>query len=201
MRTHRAAASAIMVCALVAPSYGMGAAPMAVIYETDAETGSGIAHLERVPASPKALRGLIAMYALQAGGDCDHHDELGLRCTLTTALGLGSQCSDAQLKLVASTFPDAIPIMNWSRMGSGGKAIAACYEAPDTASVQLTWTLIRMSVRGETVRISANASRLDQADCSFDVRFESVYRVHGEVAEQLSSRVTPKDWTGRCPSH
>ena len=137
---------------------------------------------------------------LQAGGDCDHREELGLRCTLTTALGLGPQCSDAQLKLVASTFADATPIMNWSRMGPGERAVAACYEAPDTASVQLTWTLIRMSMHGDTVRILTSASRLDHVDCSFDVHFDSVYRVHDEAAEQLSSRVAPKAWTGRCPS-
>lgn len=85
-------------------------------------------------------------------------------------------------------------------MGPGGKPVAACYEAPDTASVQLSWTAIQVSVDGNIIRIVAIAARMDHPDCGFDVRFESVYRVRGIVAEQISNQVTPSDWTKKCPT-
>jgi hypothetical protein len=170
------------------------------VYEARGDVDNGVAYIERLPKSPQALRGLIAMYAYQAGGACDHHDELGLRCTLTTALGLGPQCSKAHLDLVRATFPTGIPIMDWSKMGPRGKPVAVCYEAPDTASVQLSWTAIQVTLDGNSIRIVATAARMDHPDCGFDVRFESVYRVRGKVAEQISNHVTPSDWTKQCPT-
>lgn len=57
-----------------------------MVYEARGDVDNGVAYIERLPKSPQALRGLIAMYAFQAGSACDHHDERRLRCTLTTAL-------------------------------------------------------------------------------------------------------------------
>ena len=140
------------------------------------------------------------MDAFKGGGECDHHDELGLRCTLNTALGLGPQCFEAHRKLVAAAFPGGMPTMDRSTMGPAGKMGAACYEAPGAVSISIDLDVVRMSSRGDNVRVVAEAARMDHPDCGFNVRFESVQRVCGVTTVQVSKPVTPHDRTVQCPS-
>ena len=50
---------------------------------------------------PVSLKALAAFYSAMGGTDC-----MDMECSLTTALGLGRQGSDAQKKLIQKYFPD-----------------------------------------------------------------------------------------------
>jgi uncharacterized protein YecT (DUF1311 family) len=81
------------------------------------------------------FKAIFAMYAMQAGSCCE-----GIRdvtCGLTSALGLGSQCSKEQLSLVRKWFRDEIPRMGkyggWANKETQkpGQLESICYKTPD----------------------------------------------------------------------
>jgi hypothetical protein len=64
-----------------------------------------VVRLEKLAPLGEGLRAILAMYGLQDGGGCEQNtdpNENGLHCVLTTALGVGPQCSAAQLRLIAN---------------------------------------------------------------------------------------------------
>jgi len=112
-------------------------------------------HLERLgPLSP-ALRAILAFYAMRANGGCppgtwdEASKTYDMKCPLTTALGLGSQCSEAQLALVRFWFKDGIPAVNLDRadavqIGKSGDFASACNATPYTATHQSIWSSLRV---------------------------------------------------------
>ena len=70
---------------------------------------------------------------------------MDLECTLTTALGLGKQGSDAQKMLIQKYFPD----------DKAAKLVIGqdCYLAPNSASTFSNFASLSFVVSGENVRV------------------------------------------------
>lgn len=106
------------------------------------------------PLSPLSagMRAILALYAMRANGGCEGSPDpepTGLRCPLTTALGLGPQCSNQHLGLVKTWFKDGIPPLLLSRKDAAeanrsGSLEWSCNSTPDTASSQTGWSSIRV---------------------------------------------------------
>jgi len=137
-----------------------------VLYSADSTTTAvNLKPLE--PLSP-ALRAVLALYAMRANGGCPPGKEVGgrysMQCPLTTALGLGDQCSDAQLALVRKYFKDGIPPLHLTRqqaaeINRSGDLARACNATPYTATHQSIWLEIRLQTMSpERVRIIARGS-------------------------------------------
>jgi hypothetical protein len=168
MRSQRSrvptAALALLLLLPLARSAGAG--EVQVLYSADSMTTAiNLKPLE--PLSP-ALRAVLAFYAMRANGGCPPGKEAGgkysLQCPLTTALGLGDQCSDAQIALVRKFFKDGIPPLNLSRqqaaeINRSGDLGQACNATPYTATHQSVWLEIRVQTMSqERVRITARGS-------------------------------------------
>jgi hypothetical protein len=104
------------------------------------------------PLSP-ALRAILALYAIRANGGCPPgevtKDRYVMQCPLTTALGLGNQCSDEEIALVERWFKDGVPIFR----KTGGKRVKlepnkdlgqTCSNTPYSATHQSIWQDIRV---------------------------------------------------------
>ena len=104
------------------------------------------------PLSP-ALRAILALYAIRANGGCPPGEEsegrYKVQCPLTTALGLGDQCSDEEIALVEQWFKDGVPVFR----KTGGKKVKlepakdlgqTCSSTPYTATHQSIWQEIRV---------------------------------------------------------
>jgi hypothetical protein len=168
MRSQRslvptAALAVLLLLPLARPA---AAGEVQVLYSADSMTTAiNLKPLE--PLSP-ALRAVLAFYAMRANGGCPPGKETGgryaMQCPLTTALGLGEQCSDAQIALVRKFFKDGIPPLNLSRqqaaeINRGGDLAQACNATPYTATHQSVWLEIRLQTMSqERVRITARGS-------------------------------------------
>ncbi|HEV3075686.1 MAG TPA: hypothetical protein VHB47_14790 [Thermoanaerobaculia bacterium] len=106
------------------------------------------------PLAP-AMRAILAYYAMRGTPGCppgDWSDDgkvYEMKCPLTTALGLGRQCSDEQLALVNAWFKDGIPRLGLSRadaakVGKDRDFDLACNDTPYTATHQDWWQDIRL---------------------------------------------------------
>ena len=106
------------------------------------------------PLSP-GMRAILAFYAMRANGGCPPGEWTAdgktyeMRCPLTTALGLGFQCSPAQLDLVKTWFKDGIPPLELDRAEAArivktGDFASACNATPDGATHQVIWSTIRV---------------------------------------------------------
>jgi uncharacterized protein len=112
------------------------------------------------------FKAILAMYAAQAGGDCTNEP---LECTLTSSLGLGPQCSDAQINLVRKWFREGMPPMAEYQgppyiLDEPEALEGICYRQPQTATVQQVWDTIRIGIRGDLVFVEATFSWTHGAD-------------------------------------
>lgn len=145
---------------------------------------SPVVNLERLQPVAEGIKAILAMYALQAGGGCQGHDESGLRCILTTELGLGAQCSSQHLNLVHTWFKKGIPRMSGYHPNAFKGALKSedlhniCYNAPEGATYQNIWEIIRVRQKDNLVFINAISDWTAGADGpSGRTRYESVYRI------------------------
>jgi hypothetical protein len=159
-------ASVLAVLLLLPLAHPAGAVEVQVLYSADSMTTAiNLKPLE--PLSP-ALRAVLAFYAMRANGGCPPGKEVGnryvMQCPFTTALGLGAQCSDAQIALVRKFFKDGIPALNLTRertaeINRSGDLEHACDNTPYTATHQSDWLEIRVQTMSqERVRITARGS-------------------------------------------
>jgi hypothetical protein len=142
-------------------------------------------NLKQIEPVSEGMKAILAMYALQVGGGCQGHDESGLRCKLTTSLGLGAQCSPQHLDIVSSWFKKSIPKMSGypthaikSALKSGDlKSI--CYKMPEGATIQEIWEIIRVKQRDKMIFVDAISNWTVSADGpSGQIRYETVYRIN-----------------------
>jgi hypothetical protein len=156
----------LLLLLLACPARPAIAGEVQVLYSADSTTTAvNLKPLE--PLSP-ALRAVLALYAMRANGGCPPGKEVGgrysMQCPLTTALGLGDQCSDAQIALVRKFFKEGIPPLNLSReqaagINRKGDFRQACNATPYTATDQSVWLEIRLQTMSqERVRITARGS-------------------------------------------
>jgi hypothetical protein len=97
----------LIAAAFMTLSQRAGAAEPVSVFLLDSHH-TPVVRLEKLtPPLSEPVRAILAMYALQDGGGCEGENdpkENGLHCILTTALGVGPQCSAASC--------------NWSAPGS-----------------------------------------------------------------------------------
>lgn len=114
------------------------------------------------------MRAILAFYAMRANGGCPPGEWTAdgktyeMRCPLTTALGLGFQCSPAQLALVKTWFKDGIPPLELDRAEAArivktGDFDSACNATPDSATHQIIWSTIRV-LPGKAGRVTIEGS-------------------------------------------
>ena len=102
------------------------------------------------------LKAILAFYAMRANGGCplgdwDQQTKIyKMECPLTSALGLGYQCSDAQIGLVKTWFKDGIPALgllsqkDTADINRSKNFASACNATPYTATHQSIWSSIRV---------------------------------------------------------
>ena len=160
-----------------------------------------IVDLEGLQPLTEGMKAILAMYALQVGGGCQGSDKSGLRCVLTTELGLGAQCSPEHLILVNSWFTRNMPNMTWYSTPSIKSSIESrdlqsiCYHTPEGAREQQTWEIIRVKRNNNLVYIDAIGARTVSASDGPIVhkRYKSVYRIgHHDVSIVSHEEVSPK---------
>jgi len=162
-----------------------------------------VVRLEKLsPPLTEGLRAILAMYALQDGGGCEGEtdpNEKGLHCALTTALGVGPQCSEAQLRLVRAWFK-SLPKMSglaadhYLNIQRPDSLETICYAAPYTASFQQIWDRIRVTQDGGEVVVDAVGSWLAR-DESGHFHYRSKYKIEDHSITTLSHEEVP--WKGQ----
>jgi hypothetical protein len=115
------------------------------------------------PLSPQ-LRAILAYYAMRANSNCPVGEWRGkdyiMQCGLTTALGLGNQCSAEHVAPVQKWFPDGLPSLDDDdqRVAEAvrkGTLRDLCNNVPDTATRRNQWDVIRVRVAGDIVDVHA----------------------------------------------
>jgi hypothetical protein len=100
---------------------------------------------------PPSLRALAAFYSAMGGTNC-----MEMECTLTTALGLGKQGSDAQKALILKYFPD----------DKAAKLVIGqdCYLPPGSATSFSNFWSLSFSVNGENIRVNYELAVYDHGN-------------------------------------
>jgi len=167
------------------------AAENVVVYYLD-KNYVPVTRLDRLDPMSSGLRAILAMYALQVGGGCDRHiGDRDLLCTLSSALGLGTQCSAKHVALVRSWFKKGIPKMtghgDWAfgQTQKPGVLEGICYNAPDTATFQDIWEIIRITQHDDRVLVDAIDSWLAR-ETTGRYRYQSEYRITTDSVEIVS---------------
>lgn len=152
-----------------------------------------ISKLERLGPLSQGIRAILAMYALQVGGGCEGHDEMGLKCELTKSLGLGAQCSDEHLSLVRSWFKKEIPPMSGhpehtiQRVLKSGDLQSICYNAPYTATNQVIWEIIRVKKDNDHIFVDAiNRWTVSADGPSGQNRYKTEYRINADTVTVIA---------------
>jgi hypothetical protein len=197
----RMAGSRVIGCALVcamtfANSLPTLAAEPVTVFLLDTKFRP-VVRLEKLsPPLAEGLRAILAMYALQNGAGCGEAGPNGkLDCVLTTALGVGPQCSDAQLQLVHAWFK-SVPRMSgavtdhndYVDVQRPGSLKDLCHINPNTATDQQTWDRIRVAQDGGEVFIDATGSWITNEDTG-EFRYKTRYRIEGRSISTLSHDV------------
>jgi hypothetical protein len=150
--------------------------------------------LDRLPNQSEQLKAILAMYSLQNGAGCEGRDSNGgLRCSLTSALGLGTNCSPEHVQLVRKWFAQTPKLSSrwhpdWNRDARKEGALEnLCYRQPDTASWQNVWTEIQMKATGRRVVVSA-ILHWASTNGSGSVRYQSEYEITDSQVKVVSSR-------------
>jgi hypothetical protein len=159
-------AASLAVLLLLPLARPLRAKEVQVLYSADSMTTA--VNLKPLEPLSAALRAVLAFYAMRANGGCPMGKEDGasssLQCPLTTALGLGDQCSDAQIALVKKYFKDGIPPIGLAReqaaeINRSGDLRHACNATSYNATHQSVWLEIRLQTMSqERVRIISRGS-------------------------------------------
>lgn len=141
------------------PSLAAGSVGQAVFYLD--RNYQPIVRLDRVPQS-EAVRSILALYALENGAGCGGKNEQDqVKCSLTSELGLGENCSEEHVRLVRAWFVKTPNLTSrWvearnSDAKKPGSLEDLCYRQPDTASWQNIWEIIRVDARSDVVTVDA----------------------------------------------
>ena len=150
------------------------------------------------PLSP-ALRAILALYAIRANGGCPPgevtQDSYKMRCPLTTALGLGDQCSAEEIALVEKWFKDGVPVFK----KTGGTKVKlepdkdlgqTCNNTPYTATHQSIWQDIRVrSLPDKQVKVTASGSWTAGPEAgSGSFTFVTTYRILPDRVKVVSHK-------------
>jgi len=125
-------------------------------------------NLKQLGELSPAMKAIFALYAMRANGGCppgefDANTKVyKMECPLTSALGLGYQCSDAQITLVKTWFKDGIPALGLldskkaQEVNKDKDFASICSNTPYTATHQSIWNSIRVKeLDGGKVTITA----------------------------------------------
>ena len=102
---------------------------------------TGKLNVKMVESLPPSLKGMAALYSAMGGTNC-----IDQQCDLTTALGLGSQGSEAQKALIKKYFPDdkaALLVIGQD-----------CYLPPDSSSSFSNFVSLSFAVNGDQVTVN-----------------------------------------------
>ncbi len=111
-------------------------------------------YCETAPPSVKAALGFVSTIM---GTDCQWDGEANdsltnLKCKLTSALGLGYQCSDTHLNFLRQWFRNDKIHLN---------KLNSCYSVPYTASSQNIISAMKLEIKNDSIIISFSASGIN----------------------------------------
>lgn len=155
-----------------------------------------VAKPERLSPMSDGAKAILGMYALQNGGGCQGHNESGLQCKLTSSLGLGAQCSEQHIGLVRSWFRNEMPKMSGyadryykgTELSEGLKSI--CYKAPEGASRQRVWEIIRATQNENRLLVDAIGGWVTPNGAG-RFRYESEYKIEKEYITVVAHKEIP----------
>jgi hypothetical protein len=156
-----------------------------------------VVRLEKIAPLTEAMRALLAVYALENGGGCESETEQdkGLHCELTAALGIGPQCSQAQIHLVRAWFNE-IPAMGvhdpaqYAKVQVPGALEDVCYASSNTDDFQRQWDRIRVKRHGDEVSVDAVGS-WHVRDQTGQFHYRTIYRIDAHTITTLSHTEIP----------
>lgn len=147
----------------------------------------------------EGMKAILALYAMRAstGCDVDPDKEDYLKCKLTSELGLGRQCSEAELNLVRAWFKKGIPPINISEARideilKSGDFRLLCNDVPDTATHRSMWEILKVEPMGDRVKIDARGSWTAGPGASHGrFRYETIYQILSNRVNVLSHKEMP----------
>jgi hypothetical protein len=154
-----------------------------------------VVRLDRIQNLSDGVKAVLAIYALENGAGCEGKNEQGLvRCALTSALGLGGNCSEEHIRFVRSWFSKAPNLTTrWSAGNEdaqkAGTLERLCYGQPDTASWQNIWEIIRVSEVPNGVVVDAIFFGGSQHGRT-RTRYNNTYRIEGHSVTEIASKAT-----------
>jgi hypothetical protein len=148
------------------------------------------------PLTPQ-VKAVLALYALRAGTGCPVGEWEGktyiMSCTLTSALGLGRQCSPDHLDIVRRWFKDGIPPLNLSPGGlahaKAGKLDMICENVPDTATHRTILEVLRTERAGDILTVHAVITSSGGTSWKYD----TTYRLAPDRVTVVEHKETPKN--------
>jgi hypothetical protein len=153
-----------------------------------------IVNLQRLPTKSDGMRAILAMYALQNGAGCSSRRDDGIQCLLTSALNLGTQCSEQHIRLVRTWFKAELPKMSgyekslYQDTQHQGGLESICYNTPFTATFQQVWDLIRVKQQNNHVLIDAHGVWTAREE-SGSFHYQTEY----EIGEDTVTLITHKE--------
>ncbi len=169
--------------ALPAPAPPAPALPAPVTVLSWDQQGNAHVDLHLLAPLTPQLRAVLAVYAFSANTGCEGPEEgEPMRCALTTALGLGEQCSSAQLELIRRWFKRGLPAFGGDAAESADVLKRygyrfACYAIPAGASHQLHWDALQVELAGELATVRASGTWLNTTERAGDYRTVTVFRL------------------------
>lgn len=160
------------------PAY---AAPGKVIFYLDKDYRP-VVRIDRIQPISKAMKAILAMYALQNDSGCDDDGD-AYHCSLTDALGMGAQCSKKHIEVVRSWFKKGIPHMGFL----SGTLEDECYNTPLSATNLQKWDLIRVWESGNRVKIYAHMSWVNR-ESTGTYAYVSTYEIGNNSITVLSHK-------------
>lgn len=135
-----------------------------------------VTNKEYIKNAPDSIKAILAYYSSETELNCINKKE-GLVCDLSTALGLGNQCSERQANLVKT----------WL-----GKDINAdgCYSVPDGATHSSRYSSLKLDIKGDKVVVDYAWSSVSGMSEYCTGGGQDIYQVFPKKVELILERPT-----------
>lgn len=166
-----------------------------VIFYLDGKSYMPVVKLERLGPMSEGMRAILAMYALQNGAGCAGGNE-NISCLLTDSLNISGQCSKEHISLIRTWFKNSIPQMSnyadsvYENIQNPDGLENICYRMPDTATFQHKWDIIRVSQKGDTVKVDAHGTFLEREETG-SYRYVTEYNIKKNSVIAISHNKVP----------
>ena len=142
---------------------------------------TGKLNVKLIASLPPHLKGMAALYSAMGGTNC-----IDQQCELTTALGLGSQGSEAQKAMIQKYFPNdkaALLVLGQE-----------CYLPPDSSSSFSNFASLAFTVKGDQVSVNYELDVLNHGSVK-KIKGPDIYEFKNQVYKNIKRVLYA--WTSR----